>query len=241
MNDICWVIDVKPVWVYWMFLQGNRTWSCVHTPASASCSPLMSMDWGMLPTSMQDTCLGVFLKRSLGGANISWERKNFSGWVMGGRNPGHIYTSCVGHDALVVLLGNEYRAMPLLHTHLTAASPAPPRLAQGSAGGRTRRRMGLRPAVRCDTSPRAGRGRWAAAGSWAAGPAAGGASPAPSPPWSVPLSRSNDGSGWRGSRRCWCRPPPRWCPAGWTAPSGPASWSHPEGFGSLEIGSVAEL
>lgn len=117
MNDICWVIDVKPVWVYWMFLQGNRTWSCVHTPASASCSPLMSMDWGMLPTSMQDTCLGVFLKRSLGGANISWERKNFSGWVMGGRNPGHIYTSCVGHDALVVLLGNEYRAMPLLHTH----------------------------------------------------------------------------------------------------------------------------
>lgn len=39
----------------------------------------MSMDWGMLLTSMQDTCLGVFLKRSLGGANMSWDRKNFSG------------------------------------------------------------------------------------------------------------------------------------------------------------------
>lgn len=49
----------------------------------------MSMDWGILLTSMQDTCLGVFLNRSLGGANISWDRKNFSGWVMGGRKPGH--------------------------------------------------------------------------------------------------------------------------------------------------------
>lgn len=50
----------------------------------------MSMDCGMLPTSMQDTCLGVFLKRSLGGANISWERKNFSGCVMGGRKPAEV-------------------------------------------------------------------------------------------------------------------------------------------------------
>lgn len=52
----------------------------------------MSTDCGMLLTSMQDTCLGVFLNRSLGGANISWERKNFSGCVMGGRKPatGHV-------------------------------------------------------------------------------------------------------------------------------------------------------
>lgn len=47
----------------------------------------MSTDCGMLLTSMQDTCLGVFLNRSLGGANISWDRKNFSGCVMGGRKP----------------------------------------------------------------------------------------------------------------------------------------------------------
>lgn len=59
----------------------------VRSPAKASCSPLMSMGCGMLPTSMQDTCLGVFLNRSLGGANISWDRKNFSGCVMGGRKP----------------------------------------------------------------------------------------------------------------------------------------------------------
>lgn len=42
----------------------------------------------MLPTSMQDTCLGVFLNRSLGGANISCDKKNFSGCVMEGRKPG---------------------------------------------------------------------------------------------------------------------------------------------------------
>lgn len=48
----------------------------------------MSTDWGMLATSMQDTCRGVFLNRSRGGASISWDRKNFSGWVMGGRKPG---------------------------------------------------------------------------------------------------------------------------------------------------------
>lgn len=39
----------------------------------------MSTGCGMLPTSMQDTWRGVFLKRSRGGANISWDRKNFSG------------------------------------------------------------------------------------------------------------------------------------------------------------------
>jgi len=126
-------------------------------------------------------------------------------------------------------------------THRRAPSPAPPRQVTGSAGARTRRRRGWRPAAPCGTSPTAGRGRWAAAGSWAAGPAAGGAWPAPSPPWSAPPSRSSDGSGWRGSRRCWCMPPPIWCSAGWTAPSGRGSW-YPRlgdaGKAGLEIGVV---
>ncbi|KAI1241693.1 hypothetical protein IHE44_0005180 [Lamprotornis superbus] len=57
------------------------------SPANASCSPLMSTDWAMFPTSIAAICRGVFLNSSLGGANISCERKNFSGGVMGGKKP----------------------------------------------------------------------------------------------------------------------------------------------------------
>eukprot|EP00069_Balaena_mysticetus_P018386 bmy_11060T0 len=37
----------------------------------------------MFPTSIKAICRGVFLKSSRGGASISWERKNFSGGVIG--------------------------------------------------------------------------------------------------------------------------------------------------------------
>lgn len=104
-------------------------------------------------------------------------------------------------------------------SYLTAPSPAAPLPARSSAGGRTQRRTGWQPAARSGTSPRAGRGRWAAAGSLVAGRAAGVAWPTPSLPWSALPSRSNGGSGSRGSRRCWSKPPPRWCSAGSTVPS----------------------
>lgn len=56
-------------------------------PAKASWRPLISTDWPMFPTSIEAICRGVFLNSSLGGANISWERKNFSGGVIGGKKP----------------------------------------------------------------------------------------------------------------------------------------------------------
>lgn len=208
----------KEGWGWWCLHQWWDVSSQPHSPAKGSCSPLMSIDWGMLPTSMQDTCLGVFLKRSLGGASISWDRKNFSGCVMGGRKPRPNRTDTERFWFCTAGCKRETNC-----SYRTGLSPAPPRKVLGSAGARTRRRTGSRPAARFGTSPRAGRERWAAAGSWAAGPAAVAAWPEPNPPWSGPPSQSNDGSAWRGSRRCCCRPHPRWCSAGWTVPSGPES------------------
>lgn len=56
-------------------------------PANANWRPLISTDWPIFPTSIDTICLGVFLKSSLGGANISWERKNLSGGVIAGKKP----------------------------------------------------------------------------------------------------------------------------------------------------------